>query len=261
MANHLRELVECCENKSFQFVFDLTEEKLDALGSLTLRLARRAVCFDAGDVSNVDGFKVIDELIHLPYECTWVEFVREAPGGNILIGMMANEHDGEITTQLWVKTFGEWRYEFTFNTSATKCPSRVIHLADPNGGRKKAAQQTMFMFRAFLSAINCTNVRRIEHKHDAKLQKARARRGKQPLFSYWTLELTPGRVDDGQDLGRTHASPRLHLRRGHPRQYAPGKYTLVQPCAVGNTAAGMIHKDYALRQRPVPDAAAVNAQK
>ncbi len=49
------------------------------------------------------------------------------------------------------------------------------------------------------------------------------------------------------NFGGTHASPRLHLRRGHPRQYAPGKYCWVQPCVVGNKAAGMVHKDYAIK--------------
>jgi hypothetical protein len=49
-------------------------------------------------------------------------------------------------------------------------------------------------------------------------------------------------------VGGAHASPRLHLRRGHARQFAPGKWTWVRDCAVGNKVAGVISKDYALKR-------------
>lgn len=99
--------------------------------------------------------------------------------------------------------------------------------------------------------MNCTNVGRQEHKPDAALQKARAKRGKQPLFSYWTLELNGRDGGAAQSFGGTHASPRVHLRRGHPRQYAPGKWTWVQPHAVGNRELGMVHKDYVIGKEMV----------
>lgn len=95
----------------------------------------------------------------------------------------------------------------------------------------------------FLSALHCTNVFRQRHPPSEKLQKARTKRGKAPLFSYWTLQLGQ-KNERGESLGGTHASPRVHLRRGHPRQYAPGKYTWVQPHAVGHRELGMVHKDY-----------------
>jgi hypothetical protein len=100
----------------------------------------------------------------------------------------------------------------------------------------------------FMSALNCVNVRRLEERPSEQLQKARARRGKLPLFSTWTLELDlENRVASREDLGGTHASPRLHLRRGHARQYAPAKWCWVQPAVVGRSH-GIIHKDYAVRQ-------------
>ena len=99
--------------------------------------------------------------------------------------------------------------------------------------------------------MNCSNIIKVEHNPDEKLQKARIKRGKKPLFSYWTLQLSiPNEREEGASLGGTHASPRVHLRRGHARQYAPGKYTWVQPCAVGNKSLGVIHKDYAVKQGP-----------
>jgi hypothetical protein len=129
----------------------------------------------------------------------------------------------------------------------TKKDDVYHNVEDAAEGEFSIIQSVIDVMAAFLSALNCTNIKRVEHRPDAKLQKARAKRGKQPLFSYWTLELDLSRAESSESLGGTHASPRLHLRRGHPRQYAPGKFTWVQPCAVGNKKAGMVHKDYAVR--------------
>ena len=49
--------------------------------------------------------------------------------------------------------------------------------------------------------------------------------------------------DDG---GGTHASPRVHLRRGHIRKIADGRTVWVQACVVGSKH-GMVLKDYKLR--------------
>jgi hypothetical protein len=38
---------------------------------------------------------------------------------------------------------------------------------------------------------------------------------------------------DGSEEGGTHASPRLHWRRGHVRRLANGKITNVRPTLVG----------------------------
>jgi hypothetical protein len=97
----------------------------------------------------------------------------------------------------------------------------------------------------FMICLNCSNIKRLEHKPDHALQKSRAKKGKLPLFSYWTLHLD-GRSESGESLGGTHASPRVHIRRGHPREYTPGKFTWVQPAVVGNPRMGMVHKDYAI---------------
>jgi hypothetical protein len=98
----------------------------------------------------------------------------------------------------------------------------------------------------YLSALHCVNVTRQEHKPDAALQKARQKHGKQPLFSYWTLNVDLERgPSSSEQRGGTHASPRVHLRRGHARLLSVGRYVWVQPCVVGSKAAGVVHKEYA----------------
>jgi Protein of unknown function (DUF2786) len=47
-------------------------------------------------------------------------------------------------------------------------------------------------------------------------------------------------------IGGTHASPRLHWRRGHIRRLPSGECTQVRPCLVGHKSLGQIEKDYVL---------------
>ena len=102
---------------------------------------------------------------------------------------------------------------------------------------------------AYLSALNCCNIRRIKTSPDEKLQRARSKRGKKPLFEFWTLEIDLERSEkESCDWGGTHASPRFHLRRGHARKYKEGHWCWVRACAVGgNKSGGMVHKEYATR--------------
>lgn len=49
---------------------------------------------------------------------------------------------------------------------------------------------------------------------------------------------------EASDCGGTHASPRLHLRRGHWRKYKSGIERWIKPTWVGDKDLGVIHKDY-----------------
>lgn len=44
--------------------------------------------------------------------------------------------------------------------------------------------------------------------------------------------------------GGTHASPRLHDRRGHLRRLRGGKNVWVRPCKVGDASLGAVFHDY-----------------
>lgn len=77
-----------------------------------------------------------------------------------------------------------------------------------------------------------------------KLQAARRRSGKEELFSFSLIEVpakTRARTNNGNG---SHASPRLHWRRGHYRKLALGKLVPVSPCLVGNIEAGAVEGVY-----------------
>lgn len=100
---------------------------------------------------------------------------------------------------------------------------------------------------SFMAAMGCSNVTTSEQRPPEKLARRRQMRGKQPLYSYHVLVINAGASPSAQpDAGGTHASPRVHLRRGHIRRL-PSKSVWVNACVVGNKAAGIVVKDYEVR--------------
>lgn len=77
----------------------------------------------------------------------------------------------------------------------------------------------------------------------------RAAKGKGPvLFDWRTVEVAPV-AKKMPDQGGTHASPRLHDRRGHWRTMkASGKRVWVRDCKVGDASKGVVFKDYRVTQ-------------
>lgn len=79
-----------------------------------------------------------------------------------------------------------------------------------------------------------------------KLNKAREKGGKLPLFDYHIVSLVNrSRAPAAPPSERHHRSPRLHFRRGHWRHYEAYK-TWIKWTLVGNPELGFIDKEYRL---------------
>lgn len=211
----------------------LSEEEEAVHTSLVRDHVANAICFDAGYILDiVDNFEVIPELVRLPFPVCWIEF-RTDVGFRALLCIDRKDYF-DVVPILFKD--GAWcgLLQFSMRTGES-LEGRESITKFANG----------FPLACFLSAMNCSNVYSVEDRPSVALNKARVRRGKQPLFSTWTLSISiPKERRDSVALGGSHASPRVHLRRGHPREYKPGSWTWVQPCAVGAKENGMIHKDY-----------------
>lgn len=107
------------------------------------------------------------------------------------------------------------------------------------------------MAKRLFDVLACSNVATVTTPAAASLNKKRAKSGKFPILEYKTLTII---VDEQRSVsepqGGTHASPRVHLRRGHIRRIAPEKRIWVQPCVVGSNH-GIVLKDYRVRTKGV----------
>ena len=127
-------------------------------------------------------------------------------------------------------------------------------LAAYGGNREKAYAQIILDSRDEVqtvvqacSVINCANVTTAEVSAPAALNKKRQEKGKQPFFSYKVLQLSDERLEGG--AGGNHASPRMHLRRGHLRRLE-SKVVWVRPAMVNaGTSTGAVLKDYAVQPK------------
>lgn len=96
----------------------------------------------------------------------------------------------------------------------------------------------------FCLTVNCENVQQTVIPAAEALNKRRIERENEPFDSYRVLTI-PGAVAGGTNASTgTHASPRLHLRRGHLRRLASGKVTWVRHTVVGDGSKGVAEKTY-----------------
>lgn len=72
--------------------------------------------------------------------------------------------------------------------------------------------------------------------------------GKQPSYD-WRTVVIDGKVIKCEHKGGTHASPRLHDRRGHSRRLPDGRIVWVRPCKVGDASRGVVFHDYQVKEQ------------
>lgn len=102
---------------------------------------------------------------------------------------------------------------------------------------------------AAIEVFSCSNVIMVEHEPPKLINEKRKRKGKLPFFSYRTLHITGETPEKSTIEKGTHASPRLHLRRGHIRRLADGRRVWVTACLVGDKSKGFASHDYKVALR------------
>lgn len=250
--NHLREVIDAPAlggvilDRRGNVVGNVPGAELSAVHAELRHYAERAVCFWLGDLDQMCELSPIPDLCRLPYPTCWFEAEMKVPDSSDrpLSGLLLTQDEGGAVHGVSVTRIGRgWQLDGVVHGPGMGM--NEMEMSSVDDACLIQLRHMLYAAMAFLSALHCSNVKKAEHTVEPKLAKSRAQRGKAPLFSYWTLQLD-GKSERGEDQGGTHASPRVHLRRGHPRQYAAGKWTWVQAHAVGNRTAGMVHKDYSV---------------
>lgn len=218
------------------------------------RHAKNAVCFDFGEADRLENITGELHELRLPYPVCWVEAwpVLEATDGSAFQSkdvrcaalMVEPEEEGG-----WMRLYDfflekkGWVLHSTTTVRDNGGQAEIGESIPPEPIKGGDRYPSGIAFKGFV-ALQCNNVVAIENK-PSRVASMLAKSKKKPLFSTWTLHLKQGN-GESRNLGGTHSPPRLHLRRGHIREYKPGKYTWVQACVVGRKELGIIHKDYAV---------------
>lgn len=132
-------------------------------------------------------------------------------------------------------------YPSLFDEYYRQCDGDIDALDDQIYLDMKAALDALI---EFCLTINCENVEQSVLLPSEALNKRRQERGGEPFDTYRLLTIPGAAPGEGRGMGGSHASPKLHLRRGHLRRLATGKVTWVRHTLVGDVKKGVAEKTY-----------------
>ena len=196
--------------------------------------------------------RYISEL-KLPYPTIMLEFDFATNAGKSMpFAMIAEQSDDNIFLSTCTKNGNFWNIKqggiiiyqdfsvkINFNTESVE-ENKTINII---------LKTVVYILFCFLAALNCSNVKQqsTPRLKTTTNTKGNPKKNKQPFFSYKVLTIdTQNQQSQGNTTGSgNHASPRVHLRRGHIRRL-PNKTVWVNACVVGDKSKGMVSKDYAV---------------
>lgn len=194
--------------------------------------------------------RYISEL-KLPYPTIMLEFdFATNAGKGMPFAMIAEQSDDNIFLSTCTKNGNFWNIKqdgiiiyqdfsvkINFNTEIAE-ESKTVNII---------LKTVVYILFCFLAALNCSNVKQqsTPRPKTTTNTKGNPKKNKQPFFSYKVLTIdTQNQQSQSNITGSgTHASPRVHLRRGHIRRL-PNKTVWVNACVVGDKSKGMVQKDY-----------------
>jgi hypothetical protein len=110
---------------------------------------------------------------------------------------------------------------------------------------RETNKTTMATIAMFLDSLNKGTQYFVPTKRANHIK--RLRQGKTPMFDWRTVVIEPSKPKH-EHQGGTHASPRLHDRRGHWRHIKKSdKRIWVKDCKVGDPSKGVVFHDYKMK--------------
>lgn len=192
-----------------------------------------------------DEIKPLSSECKMPFPLCYLEVPNL---GIVLADQFVN---GEIKVTLFLNYRQGWgiyppKYNLFLDLKNKKLISKSDNFTLRGEFESIADKLSVFSFLLMkgLSALNCSNVVYVDNEPSEPLNKKRIKNGKVPLFTYKTLHIDSNEVKIIKpDQGGTHASPRVHLRRGHVRHYATHS-VWIEDMIVGDPSKGAVIKDY-----------------
>lgn len=111
---------------------------------------------------------------------------------------------------------------------------------------EKEAQMVLGFVSAWYTSLAKTAEAFVPYAKPTFTNRRKISEGKAPSYDWRTVIIEPSQSERPHQ-GGTHASPRLHDRRGHLRRLKSGKNVWVKPCKVGDATKGSVFHDYEVR--------------
>lgn len=247
-------------SKVHKFVEFAEKHNLTVFDMSARQWVSEAIIFDCGEVSNLPPPRT-DSLPHLikpPFKKTIIQ-LHGCNGHELLLIEDAPLTRGFYIKVIFIKNDGaigispDTLYRLADNNKIFKMSILVDQMSqkaisDSNSTAAltelidASAQWAAHIFRL----LRCKNVGTVDNPAPAALNKKRTAAGKVPIFSHKTLHLqVPAEYQKNPHQGGTHASPRIHLRRGHIRTISGDRELWIEETTVGKKH-GIVHKDYQL---------------
>lgn len=198
-----------------------------------------ALWFDVGRMDPIDAKRLpVDVLMNLPFKRTGFAGV-DSKGREFSLWLMAQENS---VTVAGCAMDGQPQYFEPFAYIRTDDGLRYY-----NAGREVSKEAILPAFRMVFAVLDKLSTGGLGYQpkpQDTFINRKRKAKGKPAISFDWnTVEIGPKHIKNPHQ-GGTHASPRLHDRRGHWRSYKNGKRAWVKPCKVGDASRGAVFKDY-----------------
>ena len=196
--------------------------------------------FDLGTIpGRIEAQRIYwDDIRHMPYPRTIVVFITDK-GSKAACWIQASEHS---LSMAYLMVDPGKAPRFSIPIVITEVDGELRYEA--KGGDGKAAAGVLCAIAMRLQTASAAY--RPESIGTPAQQRKRAAKGKRPLFAWHTVTIGP-KPEPQDSKGGTHASPRLHDRRGHWRTTASGKRVWVRDCKVGDASKGVVFKDYKIK--------------
>lgn len=266
MANHLQQVVDVVSGKHPRYyVMPGSEEARKDF----LEVAIQAEVFDFGKISlephfvEGEGMAWIvptlteDEkemyklkLIPWPAPICWFEFTLVNPSF-LLIDARNPEYvriqrvemdtglDPMVVFGVWVKVTIDNYLGFTIQTFDDAIARKIKAMTNNKLIRQFGDGSSIAFYLNLMLNSRTTETSKV--KVDAKLNKARAKRGVRPLKDHTVVTIVPTKyiyTNNGEGSGDKRRSPRLHWRRSHIRVYENGRKVAIPRFLVGKKETG-----------------------
>ncbi len=203
--------------------------------------------FDVGRLAEQETLVVDDQLVALPYQKTIVVGI-DADGSKFMLVLIGGDDSVAVSGIMDVGNVAR-QYIEPFSYVNTPEGMRVYGLKDEPPPRSHY-MPVMAIVSTFLRGLSGPTTAHVPTARKSLINSKRAAKGKGPvLFDWHTVNVGPV-TQKMPYQGGTHASPRLHDRRGHWRTYkATGRRVWVRDCKVGDASKGVVFKDYQVEAR------------